>query len=317
MSSMLQAPDRHGVDTSLKTKASPPTWLIVAAFGAVYLIWGSTYLAIRVAIETMPPLLMAGSRFLIAGLILYPIMRMLGAPRPGLLYWRNATIVGALLLLIGNGGVSWAEQTVPTNITALIIAATPLWIILVDWIRPEGSRPSAMVCAGLGLGFLGVGLIVVSRNAFGGRFVDPAGAIVLLIAAVCWAIGSIFSRHAKQSGSALLNVAMQMISGGVLLLIAGLVSGEARHVEVEQISTASIGAFIYLTLFGSLVGFTAYVWLLQVSTPARVSTYAYVNPFIALLLGRLFLNEALPKSVLIAGCCILAAVVLITLRKPK
>jgi drug/metabolite transporter (DMT)-like permease len=315
MSSLEQAPGRQRVDICPQTKATPPTWLLLSAFGAVYLIWGSTYLAIRIAIETVPPFLMAGSRFLMAGVILYPIMRRLGAPRPSRLDWRNAIIIGALLLLAGNGGVSWAEQTVPTNITALIIAATPLWIILFDWIRPKGKRPSAMVAVGLGLGFIGVGLIVIGRSSFGGKSVDPAGAIVLLIASLCWALGSIFSRHARQSSSALLNVAMQMMSGGVLLLVTGLVSGEPGYFAFHKVSAASLGAFIYLTLFGSLIGFTAYVWLLQVSTPARVSTYAYVNPFIALILGSVFLDEKLPKSALIAGCCILAAVMLISLRK--
>ncbi|MES2572333.1 MAG: EamA family transporter [Verrucomicrobiota bacterium] len=298
-----------------ESRPRPAAWLVLAAFGAVYVIWGSTYLGIHIAIESIPPLLMAGSRFLLAGLVLYPVMRLRGAKRPRRVHWRNATIVGALLLLAGNGGVSWAEQSVPSNIAALIIAATPLWIILIDWLRPGGNRPHAVVFGGLALGFVGVALIVASKNQFGETFVDPIGAAVLMIASFCWAIGSVFSRHAEQSETALLNVAMQMICGGILLLVSGMGAGEIGHCDWGKITARSLYAFGYLTLFGSLIGFTAYVWLLQVSSPARVSTYAYVNPFIALILGRVFLNEALPKSALLAGFCILAAVMLISFRK--
>jgi drug/metabolite transporter (DMT)-like permease len=290
----------------------PPLWLVLGAFGAVYLVWGSTYLGIRLAIDSMPPLLMAGSRFLLAGAILYLVMRLLGAPRPRFVHWRSAGAIGALLLLVGNGGVTWAQQTVPSSIAALMVAATPLWINLIEWLRPRGERPRRAVFAGIGLGFAGVALIVLSKGATGQSVVHPAGAALLLLAPLCWALGSIFSRHAAQSDSALLNIAMQMLCGGALMQALGLGLGEARDFHPAQITAASAWAFVYLTLIGSLVGFTAYVWLLQVSTPARVSTYAYVNPFIAVLLGRLVLHEPLPGSVLLAGACIIGAVMLIT-----
>lgn len=292
-----------------------PIWLIVAAFAAVYLIWGSTYLGIRLAIDSMPPLLMAGSRFFIAGGILYPVMRVLGAPRPQLVHWKSAAIIGALLLLVGNGGVTWAQQTVPTSIAALMVAATPLWINLIEWLRPSGRRPRRAVFIGLSLGFAGVALIVLGKSSAGQSVLNPVGASLLLLAPLCWAFGSIFSRHAAQSESALLNIAMQMLCGGALMLLAGLAAGEASQLHIAQVTPASAWAFVYLTLIGSLVGFSAYVWLLQVSTPARVSTYAYVNPFIAVLLGRLVLHEALPGSVLMAGVCIIVAVILITTAK--
>ena len=295
-------------------KKTPPRWLVIAAFATVYGLWGSTYAGIRIAIESIPPLLMGGTRFFIAGVVLYGFMRMRGAPRPEFIHWKNAAIVGAMLLLIGNGGLTWAEQTVPSNIAALIIASTPLWIIVFDWLRPHGRRPHASVFAGLVLGFLGVGLIIASKDQLGQNVADPLGAIVLLIAAVCWAAGSVFSRHARQSESALLAVAMQMIAGGALLLLAGAAGGEMQRFDFYSITAASRIAFLYLLIFGSLIGFTAYVWLLQVSTPARVSTYAFVNPLIAVVLGRVFLHEVLPKSVLLAGALILAAVVLITMR---
>ena len=296
--------------------STPPMWLVLSAFAAVYVIWGSTYLGIHIAIQSIPPLTMAGSRSLIAGLILYAAMRLRGAARPSPTHWRDATIIGALLLLGGNGGVSWAQQTVASGIAALIVAATPLWMILIDWFRPSGRRPGLPVFVGLAVGFAVVALIALGRDRFGHRLVDPVGAAVLLFATVSWASGSVFSRHARQPASPLLAIGMQMIGGGIALLIAGAAIGEMPRIHPMAFSHASIVAFIYLTLAGSLVGFTAYVWLLQVSTPARVSTYAYVNPLIAVLLGCLVLGEPLPGRVLLAGGLIVAAVVLITFRRP-
>ncbi len=295
-------------------KKTPPVWLVVTAFATVYVLWGSTYLGIRVAIESIPPLLMGGTRFLIAGLILYGIMRIRGAPRPELILWKDAAIIGGALLLIGNGGLTWAEQTVPSNIAALIIASTPLWMIVFDWLRPSGKRPHGSVFVGLVLGFIGVGLIIASKDRLGHNVAEPIGAVVLLVAALCWAAGSVFSRHARKSESALLAVAMQMIAGGALMLVAGAAGGEMQRLDFHSITAASRFAFLYLLIFGSLIGFTAYVWLLQVSTPARVSTYAFVNPLIAVVLGRVFRHEVLPGSVLLAGALIVVAVVLITMR---
>lgn len=301
----------------LRQQPPPPGWLVIAAFAAVYLIWGSTYLGIHVAVETIPPFFMAGSRFVIAGAVLYVAMRASGAPRPELVHWRTALITGALLLVIGNGALSWVQQFTPTNISAMMIAATPLWMNLVDWWRPGGRRPQRRTVAGLILGFIGVALIVLSRDPGGHRVLLPLGAAVLLLAPFSWAIGSIYSRHAPQCSTSLLNIAMQMLAGGVLMLLVGLVRGEQHGFALSQISASSAWAFLYLTTIGSLVGFTAYAWLLQVSTPAKVSTYAYVNPLIAVLLGSIVLKESLPTITLLAGSLILAAVVTITLRTSK
>ena len=313
-----ETPDDTIAIAGRQRESHPPLWLVLAAFGAVYVIWGSTYLGIRLAIDSMPPFLMAGTRALIAGAILYPVIRLTGAPRPTVIHWRSATIIGGLLLLAGNGGVSWAEKTVPSNITALMVAAVPLWMNLMNWLRPSGVRPHTQAFVGLALGFAGVALIVFGKDHNGQNVIPPAGACVLLIAPFCWAWGSIWSRHAPQSSSALLNIAMQMICGGALMVLVSLPLGELRHFHFADITPRSAWAFVYLTLIGSLVGFTAYVWLLKVSTPARVSTYAYVNPLIAVLLGKIVLGEALPDGVIIAGVLIIAAVVLLTsARKPQ
>ena len=293
-------------------RVPPPPWLVVSAFAAVYMIWGSTYFGIHLAIQSIPPFLMGGARFLAAGLLLYAVMRARGEPGPEPVHWRDATIIGGLLLLVGNGGVSWAQQTVPSGIAALMVGATPLWMNLIDWIRPSGERPRAAVFGGIALGFLGVVLLVSSKDRLGNSVVEPWGGAVLLLAPLCWAAGSVFSRHACKPVAALQAIAMQMIAGGVLLLLTGVLTGEPGRFDPGRVTLSSMLAFGYLTVMGSLVGFTAYVWLLQVSTPARVSTYAFVNPFIAVLLGWLFLSEPISSGVIVAGGLIIAAVALIT-----
>jgi drug/metabolite transporter (DMT)-like permease len=255
---------------------------------------------------------MAGSRFLLAGSFLYFVLRRRGALPPTRPQWGSAVIIGGLLLLAGNGGVSWAQGRVPSGVSALIVASVPLWILLVDWLRPGGRRPGGLVWWGLAAGGAGVVLIMASRNSLGQRATDPLGAIVLLASAFCWALGSIYSRHSAKPDSALMTVAMQMLAGGVLLLLTGILLGESQRFQVSAVTEDSAWAFLYLTIFGSLTGYTAYVWLLQVSTPALVSTYAYVNPFVAVLLGHLVLKETLPPAVAVAGILILVSVVLIT-----
>jgi drug/metabolite transporter (DMT)-like permease len=289
-----------------------PLGLVVAAFAAVYLIWGSTYLGITLAVKTIPPFLMAGARFVIAGAFLYVVLRRRGMPRPNRSQWGSAVVVGGLLLAGGNGGVSWAQGRVPSGVSALMIASVPLWIILVDWLRPGGRRPAPLIWLGLAAGGTGVLLIVLSRNPLGQRTLDPVGTVVLLASALSWALGSVYSRHSAKPVSALITVAMQMLAGGGLQLLTGFVLGEGPRFHPSTITVTSAGAFLYLTVMGSLVGYTAYVWLLQVSTPARVSTYAYVNPLVAVLLGHLVLKETLPPAVAVAGALILASVILIT-----
>jgi drug/metabolite transporter (DMT)-like permease len=294
--------------------AKPPRWRVVTAFAAVYLIWGSTYLAIRIAIETMPPFLMAGVRFLIAGALLYAWIRWRGTPRPARSHWLAATLVGGLLLLGGNGGVVWAEQRVPSGLTALLIATVPLWMVLLNWLRPGGVKPSNGVISGLTLGFIGITLLVGPGELAGGNHVDSLGAAVLIFASLLWAAGSLYSRRAQLPTSPLLATAMEMLAGGALLLTAGLLAGEWTRFAPSALSLRSWLALSYLIVFGALIGFTAYIWLLRVSTPARASTYAYVNPVVAILLGWAFAGEPLTARTLLAAAIIVAAVVVITMQ---
>lgn len=284
---------------------------LAAAFTAVYTIWGSTYLAIRLAIDTLPPFTMAGVRFLIAGALLYGWQRLHKVPPPARVHWRSAAVVGALMLLGGNGGVTWAEQHVPTGLTALLIATVPLWMAILESLRRGGTRPTRRIAVGLALGFAGIALLIGPGNLAGGGSVDPLGAGVLLLAALSWAGGSLYSRHAPLPAVALLGTAMEMLAGGALLLLGGGLAGEWGGLDPAAVSTRSWLALGYLIFFGSLMGFTAYLWLLRNTTPARASTYAYVNPMVAVFLGWALAGESLTWQTLLAAAVIIAAVVLI------
>jgi drug/metabolite transporter (DMT)-like permease len=289
---------------------APPIWGVIAAFAAVYVIWGSTYLGIRYAVESIPPFLMAGTRNLTAGILLYAFARARGGASPSHIEWRDAAITGGLLLAVGNGGVTWAEQFIPSSVTALLVALTPLWMVLFDWLRPRGVRPRPFVVAGLAVGFAGVALLARDNGNHSGA-AHVWGIAALMTASVSWAFGSIFGRHAHKPASPLLGVAMQMIAGGSLLLGAAIPRGEASQFSFGQVTWLSAGSWLYLIVAGSLVGYTCYVWLLHATTPARVATYAYVNPFIAVLLGCTIGHETFSHELLVAGGLIILAVALI------
>ncbi|HMA18975.1 MAG TPA: drug/metabolite exporter YedA [Thermoanaerobaculia bacterium] len=291
------------------TGIEPRQSRVVAAFAAVYLIWGSTYLAIRFAIETIPPHLMASARFLAAGAILYAWARLRGAPKPTFANWRAASIVGGLLLLGGNGAVVWAETRVPSGVTALLVATVPIWIALIEGLRSGGHRPAGAVIAGLVLGLGGLALLLAPGN-LAGR-VDPLGAGALMLGSFSWAFGSLLSRKAKLPKSGFLAAAMEMIAGGAWLLLFGLATGQAGKLTMAALSVKSLVSLGYLILFGSLVGFTAYIWLLGATTASRVSTYAYVNPVVAVLLGWTFAGETMTLRTILAAAIIVVAVALI------
>jgi drug/metabolite transporter (DMT)-like permease len=293
-----------------------PRGRVLAAFAAIYLIWGSTYLAIHFAIETLPPFLMAGARFLVAGGFLYLVLRLRGTPAPTRDQWRAGAIVGVLLLLGGNGSVVWAQQTVPSGIAALLVAMVPLWMVLIDWLRPAGVRPTVSVFAGLVMGSFGMLVLVGPEELIGGGRVDPVGALVLLAGSLAWATGSLYSRSARLAPP-FLATAQQMLAGGLALTLAGFLTGEAAGLDVAAVSTRSLLALAYLIGFGALVGYTCYIWLLRVAPPAKVATYAYVNPVVAVVLGWLFAGEALTPRTLAAALIIVTGVAVVVVRRRR
>jgi len=285
---------------------------IIAAFASIYLIWGSTYLAIRYAVQTIPPFLMGGLRFVVSGALLYIWARYRGAPRPSRIHWRNAIIAGGFLLLGGNGAVVWAEQFVPSGLTALLVSILPFWLVIIEWVRPPRRRPHGAVLFGLVLGFIGIIVLVGPANLGGHGDIRPAGAVVLILGSLSWAIGSFYSRDAKLPESGLMTTGMEMLGGGTLLLIVGALTGELSQFDIHRISTASAAGLLYLVTFGSLLGFTSYIWLLDKVSPARLGTYAYVNPVVAVILGWLIAGERFSVRTVVAAVIVICAVALLT-----
>ena len=296
------------------TKSRPSALLIVLAFAAVYLLWGSTYLAIRLAIDTLPPFLMAGTRFTLAGtiLIIWAIIKGERVSR-SVTSWRSAFIVGALLLLCGNGGVTWAEEYIPTGLTALLVATEPLWVVMLGWALSR-KRPNSKVLLGVLIGLAGVTLLVsggLSRGN-GNSYLSLIGGGIVLVAAFAWAGGSVYSNRRPIQGSTSMAAGMQMLAGGSLLFLLALVTADFKHLNLGHASWTSIAAFLYLLVFGSLIGFTAYSWLLNNVAPARAATYGYVNPVVAVFLGWLIVSEPITLRMLVAAAVIIGSVVLIT-----
>jgi drug/metabolite transporter (DMT)-like permease len=298
--------------TAAQPSAAPLSiWL---ALGAVYIVWGSTYLAIRVAVRTIPPFLMGGFRFIIAGALMYVWAIRRGdrqGDRPTGRQWVKATIIGGFLLLGGNGAVVWAEQHNPSGLTALLVATVPLWMALLDRVV-FGKRLPILAIGGLVLGFGGV-ILLVGGNS-GGRF-TVAGVIVTLVGALSWATGSLYARGARLPARPLVATSMEMIAGGVLLTLAGVASGELADLHVTQISGESWWGFLYLVVFGSWVGFSSYIWLLRVAPVSLVGTYAYVNPVVAVFLGWVILDEVVTGRTIVAAAIIVIGVAMIILSR--
>lgn len=303
--------------TSPNSEAKASSAAIWAAMLAVYIAWGSTYLAIRFAVETMPPFLMAGVRFLVAGGILFIWRRLAGDPLPRFVQARSAGMVGLFLLLGGNGAVVWAEQTVPSALAALMVSSSPLWMLILETVRPGAARPTLRSILGLILGFSGVLLLLWPGSGGGLLQVNPVGALVLVFATITWAFGSIYSRYAELPASPMMGTAIEMLVGGTLLVLLGAATGEFSRLHLAAISLKSLLGLLYLIVGGSLIGFTAYTWLLRVAPTSLVSTYAYVNPLVALVMGALIGNEALSGRSLIAAAVIIGSVALTTTSGSK
>lgn len=286
------------------------------ALVAIYVVWGSTYLAIRFTIETIPPFISAGLRFLISGAILYIWQRLAGAPAPKKAEWRSASIIGLLLLLGGNGMLVWAELRIPSGISSLFIATVPLWMVLLDALRPNGIRPTGLVWAGVLVGFAGTALLANPWQAHtGSPPLDLMGVGVLIFASLSWSIGSLYSRKAALPQAPLLGTGMEMLVGSLGLFVFGAITGEWGQFHLSAISLPSLAGLAYLIVFGSGIGFVAYTWLLRNAPTHLVATYAYVNPVVAILLGNLIGNEPLELLEIVSAIIIISGVVLITSAK--
>lgn len=291
----------------------PATARLVLAWAAVYVIWGSTYLGIRLAIDSIPPFLMAGSRHLLAGVLLYAWSRVgQRAPRPAARDWVGAGGLGILMLVTANGATTWAEQLVPSGLTALIVCTSGLWLVVLNWLWRGADRPSGRMVAGLAAGFGGVALLVAPGRFAGGGHVNPLGALVLTGAALSWSAGSIYALKLGRPEYPSRFVSMQMIVAGFILVATSVVTGESRGFTVASVTGTSLVAYLYLALFGSLISYSAYFWLLRYTTPARLATIAYVNPLVAVLLGWALAGEELTVRTALAAAGILLAVGLIS-----
>jgi len=312
----LAAADVATAFRQVRSGAGTPATRIWIALGTVYLIWGSTYLGIKYGLETMPPFLMGSLRFLAAGGVLYLLAIRQGdttGDRPRTSQWLAALAIGGALLVGGNGGVILAEQYVPTGVVALFVATAPLWMAIIDRVI-FGRRLPPLVIVGLVIGFGGVAFLIGSP---GSGHINLFGAALALAAPLCWASGSVFTRHVKLPVRPLVAASMEMLWAGVLFGMLSLVTGELGRVHWQGISRTSWLALLYLIVFGSLIGFSAYVWLLRSAPLSLVSTYAYVNPVVAVVLGAIFIGEALTPRVVIAGSIILAAVALIVVARNR
>ena len=278
---------------------------------ALYIVWGSTYLAIRFSVETIPPFLHAALRFVISGAILFTWRRLAGDTPPTWRNWKSTAIVGTALLLGGNGLVALAERTVPSGIAALMISTSPFWLVLFESVRIR-SKPNWLTVLGLILGFSGVFILIGPAEITGGEgSIDRFGAIMLLLAPIFWSMGSIYARGADMPKSNLLGTGMEMLMGAVALFIMSVITGELNGFSFAQVSTRSWLGLLYLITFGSLVGFVSYGWLLQNAPISLTSTYAYVNPMVAVFLGYFLAGEELSGRILIASIIIVGSVIMI------
>ncbi len=316
-SSPSTAPPPQAADAAPRP---PSTALLAACFAIIYVVWGSTYLAIRVGVETIPPFLMAASRFLVAGGLMLLFLRLRGMPWPTTRQWLTGAIAGSLMLLGGNALVGFAEKTVASNIAALMIAATPAWFALLNWARPGGSAPSRRVLLGIGIGFSGVGWLVAHRgenhpagsDASLGVSVTLIGALILLCASILWAAGSLFVKHVDKPASPFQGAAVQMLAGGAVVLLVSAAMGELRDFRPGQVSPRSFWCWFYLITVGSWLAYSAYNYLLAHVSAAAVSTYAFVNPVVAVGLGWWLAGEVFHPAMLAAAGIIVLGVIFIT-----
>jgi drug/metabolite transporter (DMT)-like permease len=294
---------------------SRPRALRLGAYASTWLIWGSTYLAIAWGVKTVPPFLLVALRSLAAGIILLTWARMRGHPAPTRAQWRAAVATGAMFFLIGHGGLFWAEQRVASGIAALMIATEHFWIVLITWALPGGKAPSRRALLGVAIGLAGVAVLTLGGGSEGG--LDLVGLVVLLIAAGAWGAGSIYFQGERRPASGAYAAGMPLVAGGVMLLIASAAFGETARARAEDFTPLAVGSLLYLIIFGSVIAFSAFTWLVNTEGPSRAASYVYINPFVAVLLGWGVAGEALTPRMLAAGAAIVLAVVLIVRGTPS
>jgi len=295
-------------DDKLKTRI----WI---ALFALYIVWGSTYLGMRIAIETIPPFVHGAIRFFISGVILFVWQRFAGQPMPTARQWISCAIIGNLLLVGGNGMVSWAEQTIPSGIAALIIAAVPMFMVIMESIRPRGHKPTVKAIIGLCIGFVGIYILVAPSHTAQAPSLNVFGVFALLAACAFWSIGSVYSKAADVPSSALMTTGAEMLAGSVGLLIMSLLTNELQTWNVATVSAHSVYGLVYLLLIGSIIGFGSYIWLLKHAPISLVASYAYVNPIVAVLLGAWLASEPLDPHIWISTVIIMRSVMLVNSKK--
>lgn len=282
---------------------------LILAFSVVYFVWGSTYLAIKLTLDAVPPFLMMGSRFVLGGLLLFPLAQCRAKTTIKLAHLGPSLVLALTMVVMGTGMVAWVQQYITSGVTALIIAVSPVWLVMLEALRRDGAKPGWAAIAGVSLGMLGTTLLM-NPSSFEGEFsLIPIG--VLLLSTFSWCAGSIYSRHKQLPLSGLQTTSLQMILGGLILTVWGLATGEASLFAVENLTATALAAWVYLILFGSVIVFPCYIWLMKASTPAAVGTHAYVNPIVALFLGWLIVGEAITGRTLTAAGIILCGVLLI------
>jgi drug/metabolite transporter (DMT)-like permease len=305
--------------SNIYTGKHPSKLLIIAAFAAVYIIWGSTYLAIGVAVNTIPPFFMLAARYTIAGFLLFVFCLLKGEKVPSFKTFMTIGAGGVLMIFLGNGGVTVAEQYLPTGLTAIIVATVPLWMVMLDKRHWHFYFTNKIIIAGFLIGFAGVLMLFAGKGTadFTAAPMKLAGFFILIIGSIGWAAGSLYSKYKKVAGSTTMKAAVQMLSAGLFSFVVGLLTNEQKGFTISHVSLQSIEAISYLISMGSLVGYMSYIWLLSVLPASRVGTYAYVNPVIAVFLGWLFLNETITVQQVVALFIILSGVILVNTAKDE
>ena len=296
----------------MKTETRPPSWKILLAFSIIYFVWGSTFLAIRIGVQEVPPFLLAGMRFAAAGVLLYAWMRLQGTPSPTLREWRFATLMGSLIFLVDYGCVFWAEQRVPSGIAAVILATIPVFITLLEISILRTQRLTVRLATALLIGVGGVAVLMNHSLSLGEAPINRAGAAALLVASFTWSFATIISRKLPLPASKPMSAAAQMLTGGIQLFMLAAVTGEFDEFHVQSVSWSAWFSLFYLITAGSIVGFTAYIWLLHYESPTKVGTYAYVNPVVAVAVGYFLGGESLGARTLLGTLLVLVSVIAIT-----